>query len=79
MAQQARQGATRSKADEEADYLAEVSAPYADRCEHLLGSTDRLAGGSGASNGGIGGRSSDYAPQPEDGFALFQVSSAEPG
>lgn len=74
MAQQPRQGAARSTADDEADQLAEVSAAYADRCEHLLGSSDRLPGGSGGAPGGaLGGDSPDYGSSPDDSFALLQV------
>ena len=77
VAQQTRHGASRSRADEEADQLAEVAAAYADRCEHILGSCDRLPGGmgglGGASGVGLGGRSSEYGSQAEDGFTLLQV------
>lgn len=74
VAQQPRKGAARSRADEEANQLADVAATYADRCEHVLGSSDRMPGGAvGASAGGIGGRSSEYGSTSDDGFALLQV------
>lgn len=74
VAQQPRQGAARSRADEEADQLAEVAAAYANRCEHVLGSSDQIPGGtSGASRGAVGGRSAEYGSQGEDGFDLLQV------
>lgn len=73
VAQQARKGLVCSRADEEADHLAKVAAAYADRCEHLLGSSDRPPGGGGANSSGLGGRASDYASQADDGFALLKV------
>lgn len=73
VSQQPRRGVARSKADEEADQLAEVAAVYADRCEHVLGSSDRLPGGTGASGGGLGGRSSENGSHADDGFALLEV------
>lgn len=74
VAQQPRQGAAVSRTDEEVDHLAEVGAAYADRCEHILGPSDRLPGGNGGSSGGVGGRSSsDYGSQGDDGFALLEV------
>lgn len=76
VAQQPREGAARSRADEEADQLAEVSAAYADRCEHVLGSSNRLPGGSGGAPGGaVGGRSSGCVSSPDDSFALLKVGS----
>lgn len=79
VAQQPRQGAAVTREDEEADHLAEVEAAYADRCEHILGSSDRLPGGSGGSSGGVGVRSSsaDYGSQGDDGFALLEVKSCK--
>lgn len=77
MAQQPRQGMARSRADEEADQLAEVAAAYADRCEHVLGPCNRLPGANGASGGGFGGRSSEYGSQADDGFMLLQVRTTE--
>lgn len=73
VAQQRRQGAARSRADEEADQLAEIASAYAERCEHLLGSCDRLPGANGAPGAGFGGRSSEYGSQADDGFMLLQV------
>lgn len=73
VAQQPRQGAARSRADEEADQLAEVAAAYADRCEHVLGSSDRAPGANGAAGAGLGSRSSEYGSQADDGFSLLQV------
>lgn len=73
VAQQPRQGAARSRADEEADQLAEVAAAYADRCEHVLGSSDRVPGANGGAGPGLGSRSSEYGSQADDGFSLLQV------
>lgn len=77
MAQQPRQGMTRTRADEEADQLAEVAAAYADRCEHVLGPCDRFPGANGASGGGVGGRSSEYGSHADNGFMLLQVRTIE--
>jgi len=74
VAQQPRQGAANSRADEEADQLADVAAAYANRCEHVLGSSDQIPGGTnGASRGAVGGRSVEYGSQADDGFDLMQV------
>lgn len=74
VAQQPRQNAASSRADEEADQLADVAAAYANRCEHILGSSDQTPGGTnGASRGAVGGRSVEYGSQADDGFDLMQV------
>lgn len=67
----------RSRADEEADQLAEVAAAYTDRCEHVLGPCDRLPGANGSSGGGFGGGASEYGLQADDGFMLLQVRTTE--
>lgn len=77
VAQQPRQGATRSRADEEADQLAEVASVYAERCEHVLGPCDRVPGANGAPGAGFGGRSSECGSQADDGFMLLQVRVRE--
>lgn len=73
VAQQPRQGAARSRADEEADQLAEVASVYAERCEHVLGPCDQVPGTNGAPGAGFGGRSSEGGSQADDGFLLLQV------
>ncbi|CAM9112102.1 unnamed protein product [Ectocarpus sp. 12 AP-2014] len=78
VAQQPRHGTARSRADEEADQLAEVAAAYADRCEHVLGPCDQLPGANGARGGGVAGRSSEYSSQADDGFMLLQGMKERP-
>lgn len=73
VAQQPRQGAARSRADKEADQLAEVASVYAERCEHVLGPCDQVPVANGAPGAGLGGRSSDGGSQADDGFMLLQV------
>lgn len=77
VAQQPRLGAACSRADEEADQLAEVASVYAERCEHVLGPCDRLPGANGAPGAGFGGRSSEGGSQADDGFMLLQVRVRE--
>eukprot|EP00752_Nemacystus_decipiens_P013482 g11941.t1 len=78
VAQQPRKGATRSRADEEADQLAEMAAVYVERCEHVLGPCDRVPGVNGASGAGLGGRSSECGSPADDGFMLLQSMKERP-
>eukprot|EP00903_Cladosiphon_okamuranus_P017455 g16077.t1 len=78
VAQQPRQGAARSRDDEEADQLAEVASVYAERCEHVLGPCDQVPGANGAPGAGLGGRSSEGGSQADDGFMLLQGMKERP-